>query len=1247
MKKIQARFKFLSYALFVIVALIFVLRFLTYPLMTFALKQYFNTDLSFSGFYVSGFNSFKIKDIRVEKPKFFYFYAEELEFSPGRKYSGIFTAKWILEKLSVKQGLIILEDSLFEESEEAEDSFFELPFFPLEKISLDSLDVRISVNDLDLEILDISLKGSNDYQLSAFLMVGHSSLNTPFHADMSAEFSAEEYSYALKKLSFLSDGIAVNIFETEDFENTDIAGHIEADLQMLSPYIGEELKGFVEAVIIPPSSENKSFGIRFQGENIEYPAHKISMFDVFGDMSIYPDEMVLNQLVAADENRIILSADGKKSFDDSLVSGNISLYKADFKNIMKKVSVDNIVDMKVSGEIDYSFDTADMTGNAFCSLKAHYLSVDSGKTIKIDDYHDVTADMNFNKERISIEKAEIVSGDKINRIFLENAWFDFDGDGSLRIPVKEGSMVEVKKAGLLDEMSFSAYGAVTGIIEGPYSSPVISGRFDGSSCFVEGFSFDRCGMDVVYDDSVLSFSIDNLKTKSVNIEKADLAVNIAKDVSVDFSVSGLKGDVGDLKYITGENIPISGDFRLSAEGRYGNYLEKLKASLVMDGFSIEEVPVADKIKLFLSDEPEKVRVYNSSASYGGNELTVEGVVDKRTFEMNLSAGLESFSKKDFSGLESLKAKTNELSAKITGTVYEPAVDVDISFDDIIYEDIKMGDLSLLLFYRGQTGIFSFSGDLGDSIELNGEMKDFSLPSLRADMKVKNFLHKVSDYFVKTSFTGKIEKEEVAVDFTKLFVEYKDIFIQNNRPFTISGTPEHMVLPKTFFGGELSNFSVEGELKNGIPKLKLSGNVYPRILSAFYVSQIQNVSGNLYFDILLEDRDLEGEVKLRDVSFMPRDIKFPVKELEGAFYFEGDSWHIDEIRGEAGGGRTLISGSGSLSVEDPVVNLSVVLENATTKWEPVGDFSFSSDIKVSYDHHETVMVNGNVMLKNLVYRNDIDLENELVSMLIAEGKRRYTGGAVSGADSGLFLDLSIKGQHNIKVDSNLLKTGLTFDLSVRGKPENPVIGGTVNLKDGLLFFRKNTFEIKRGIITKQRGEDSKPYIDVEASTTIDVEEKDHKTEYNITLLAEGYYDRMQITLLSSPDLEQEKIYSLLLWGSPGGGEDTGNVAITAVVTNILGITGEVKKNLRLAQFDLVPKYSEFDDKTVLKLIAVKEIYPSFFITLESNTYDASDQYLELRYKREDAEFSLEWKSRDKLESDFGGIGFDVELDYIFK
>ena len=69
--------------------------------------------------------------------------------------------------------------------------------------------------------------------------------------------------------------------------------------------------------------------------------------------------------------------------------------------------------------------------------------------------------------------------------------------------------------------------------------------------------------------------------------------------------------------------------------------------------------------------------------------------------------------------------------------------------------------------------------------------------------------------------------------------------------------------------------------------------------------------------------------------------------------------------------------------------------------------------------------------------------------------------------------------------------------------------------------------------------------------------------------------------------------------------------------------------------------------MLKIIAVKEIYPFLVMSIESNPADPADQMIGLSYRGSNFDLSLDWKYKNKLETTYGGVGVNFILNYLFE
>jgi translocation and assembly module TamB len=295
--------------------------------------------------------------------------------------------------------------------------------------------------------------------------------------------------------------------------------------------------------------------------------------------------------------------------------------------------------------------------------------------------------------------------------------------------------------------------------------------------------------------------------------------------------------------------------------------------------------------------------------------------------------------------------------------------------------------------------------------------------------------------------------------------------------------------------------------------------------------------------------------------------------------------------------------------------------------------------------EQISVSGNMELKNVVYNRPLSLDSEFIKLISDLGKT--SADSEIKESTPIDLDIKVTGKNNIRIKTNLIESDLFIDTTISGTTEEPKMSGTVSMKNARIEYKQNDFTVQRGILTFEESRGISPFLDVESFRNITTKIQDDEKDYKIIMYATGYVldDDLKLTFDSVPQLDQQQLISLLLWGNTGENL-TGDLAIAAV-TDIMGITTAVRKNFRLSRFELIPKYSELDDKTVLKLVAEKEIYDNLFLLFESNPADTTDQIIQLKYKNKRLEAILEWHNKDRLENSFGGIGFDLKLEYVFE
>ena len=111
--------------------------------------------------------------------------------------------------------------------------------------------------------------------------------------------------------------------------------------------------------------------------------------------------------------------------------------------------------------------------------------------------------------------------------------------------------------------------------------------------------------------------------------------------------------------------------------------------------------------------------------------------------------------------------------------------------------------------------------------------------------------------------------------------------------------------------------------------------------------------------------------------------------------------------------------------------------------------------------------------------------------------------------------------NLSIDNNVARAALKMDLVLRGTVGQPALLGRLETINGIFYFRNNEFSVLKGVVDFASPTEINPYFDILAESRI--------KNYTIRLSLEGYIDKFNAALSSSPVLEESDILSLLAVG----------------------------------------------------------------------------------------------------------------------
>lgn len=1243
------RVRFLSVILLFLLASLFIVRFSFYPLVRSYLEIQYDIRVDIGKTAICGLACLTLPTLSIEQPGVFRFEAERVTVSAALRREEPFGYTPVIPRLAVGGARLTITDldALMGDSDEP---LFgpEFPYFPLEQASVEHISVTLSLPGRELKLNDMSFTGDGEYTFHIpEALYTQKGLRAPLLATATLSFSAKGRTYAVRSLKGSGAGFELSGNATpEGFKGRAVV-QIDRIVERLDdhPATGEivaEIEGILFGGAPRIDADIRGTGLGWNGE--------FRIWDLAAHLTADPRGLTVDQLVLFNKEEPFLSLGGAMNWRESVIRGQIRLWDLDFMNTMKRFQAPCWVNMWISGTIDYDFSFETLVAQYRPRLTVRDFGLHDDGTLSILDLKDsyqVVGRGEIRPERITLDEAEVTVSDDTTHLFLHDTWFDLDGDGKIHILVKPKSWIDLARVDKIAELPAEGRGSIDMALTSFYENPRIVGHFKGENCAVQGFEAGTCDLTVELKDFVLSFLGNSIAYRSVRSEGSRVALDFNKTPSdITFLFNNMNGDLKDVGPALRRKLPdLGGRFSFTAEGRYAGHLASLTGRMQADKPRLNDTPIADRVSVAFTDQKDLLRITKGAILLGDSSLALSGTMNRRTWELDVKATLDAFFRKDFPFLDDASFIAPRAAVTAAGTLFSPNFSAELFLGRVEYQGVVMGNLSAAAAYNYESGRFTASGNLGEAASFRGEMQGFDPATLTATAKVKDFVHKKGDLFFKTSFDAKWTEGELDARIGKLMIEKRGLFVRNSQPFRIKGLWDRLSLEQTVFDGETVNATVRGELRKGKPHIEAAGTLFPAALKAFSDTDlISDVSGNASFRIALEDEALSGNLSVRGLGFTLVPYDLTVSALDGSFSFDNDAWKIDALNGLIGGGKLDVKGAGTVNPAwGGQFDLSII--NATARERHIGAFSFSADLDIMAIAGETPAIGGDIEIKNITYRDDLSLDNELVKLL---GKPRARRAAKKGQEAAFDprLNLRVTGRNALRVMNNLLKADVAFDTRLTGTLSRPEIDGSLQLNAAELTFKQNRFALDRGIVTIETEERIRPYLDIQGTTRIYARSKE--TEYKLVLGVTGYPEELAIRLTTMPQLEETQAYSLLLWGDFFDPTQPGveNLALVAV-TDIMGISDEVKKNFQLTRFELTPKYSEIDYKTVLKIVAVKEIYPFLVMSVESNPADPADQMIMLSYRGSNFDLSLDWKYKNKLETNYGGVGVNFILNYLFE
>jgi translocation and assembly module TamB len=108
-----------------------------------------------------------------------------------------------------------------------------------------------------------------------------------------------------------------------------------------------------------------------------------------------------------------------------------------------------------------------------------------------------------------------------------------------------------------------------------------------------------------------------------------------------------------------------------------------------------------------------------------------------------------------------------------------------------------------------------------------------------------------------------------------------------------------------------------------------------------------------------------------------------------------------------------------------------------------------------------------------------------------------------------------------VDNNIALLTIKPDLSIHGTVNHPLISGRAEVDSGTIYFRRNEFHVKKGVLDFINPYKIEPTVDIQGDVKI--------REWTVFLNVSGTLDNLKFNLSSDPSESEQDILSLLITG----------------------------------------------------------------------------------------------------------------------
>lgn len=593
---------------------------------------------------------------------------------------------------------------------------------------------------------------------------------------------------------------------------------------------------------------------------------------------------------------------------------------------------------------------------------------------------------------------------------------------------------------------------------------------------------------------------------------------------------------------------------------------------------------------------------------GNTDRTASYNVNFNGSSPNVTIGQSAIGAVTFKGNTAGEMLTADLTADMNGHPQVVNAMVNLSNDDlpfIVSTEFNQSPLAPFLALIPQVKDMPISGVGTGRVEFGGDLSQLDASGKRV--------------FSASGLSGR-------ADFSQLSLYIQDTPLNAAEPIAVRFNTREIIFDQARFSGGGSNMTIAGTkalVDDGINDLSIDGRVNLSLLNilskdtffAGFADASVRLSGpNTTARLVGSANVINGSV----ATFLGSD-RFQFDRVNARVIFTSDQFEVDNANGYLGGGKFTASGGGILEgLALKTFRFDLSGNNVTVPlpkdFMTTGDARLEiSGIRPSAGERLQLTIAGRVNARRALYSKDIELAN------IVSGRQAPTLSTGTSSIAPPRFDLVIQGRNALIVRNNIADLTASVSLVLSGDADNPRITGRITANGGTILFRKDRYNIQRGVLEFPPNADGlEPVINLQAEGEI--------AGYQIFVNLSGPLtdsEQLTATVRSNPALPQADVVSLITTGNlsntangiPTLAQSGINTAAEILTDTIINNPARraTDRLFGLNVFEIDPIISGTQTNPTARLTVGRQINNNLRVTYSTNLSQDQNQVLALEYR----------------------------------